>query len=111
MDRRKLKRLFERSIADPALAADVRKIGRDWRSFAAALKRIRQQGHHLARGELDRGVVGIAAPVLGAGGDILGSLVVTVAARTTCADEEAALVALVMDGAAKLSARIAELDP
>lgn len=110
MDRRRLKRIFERSIVDPALAGDVRRIGRDWPTFSARLKAIRLAGHHVARGELDRGVVGIAAPVLAADEAILGSLVVTVDARRTAADEEAALVALVVDTAARLSARIAELD-
>ncbi len=110
MDRRRLKRVFERSIVDPALTADVRKIGADWPTFAATLKAIRQQGHHVARGELDHGVVGIAAPVLGADDGILGSLVVTVDARSTSAAEEKALVALVIDNAARLSTRIAELE-
>lgn len=108
MDRRKLKRLFERSIVDAAVSPDVRKIGRDWTAFSAALKQIRQRGHHVARGELDRGVVGIAAPVLGTDDEILGSLVVTVDARTTTAEEEEALVLLVVHNAALLSARIVE---
>ena len=110
MDRRRLRRVFERSIADNNLSADVREIGNDWSSFASTLRAIRRQGHYLARGELDQGLVGIAAPVLDAGGDILGSLVVIAEARHTSADEESALIALVMDNAEKLSSRIAVLE-
>lgn len=109
MDRRRLKRVFERSIANPALSKDVRMIGTDWPAFSKVLKQIRQQGYFLARGELDGGLVGIAAPVLGDAGEILGSLVITAEARRTSVEEEAALTALIIDAAAKLSARIAVL--
>lgn len=48
----------------------------------ASLRQIRKQGHCVTHGEVTRGVIGIAAPVLDSEGIVIGSLNLTVAAAT-----------------------------
>ena len=102
---RRLKRLYERSIDDPSLADDVRAIGADWPSFSASLRAVRADGHYVSRGELDPGVVGIAAPVLDRDGGVIGSLVMGIAAKGRVRNE-GALVDQVVAAAASISAAL-----
>ena len=108
-DYRRLRRLYERSLENPDLRRDARGIGRDWPAFSAALREIRTQGWCLARGELDRGLTGISAPVLGAEGRVLGALVL-VRAGPPMPRRERALIEHVRASASELSARIARLE-
>jgi DNA-binding IclR family transcriptional regulator len=71
LDRRKLRRLYDKYLGDP----DLVKIGEDWPSFSAALQRVRRQGYYISRGELDPDTTGIAAPVFNENNEVLGSLV------------------------------------
>lgn len=108
-DYRRLRRLYERALDDADLRRDARAIGRDWPAFSSALREIRLQGYCLARGELDRGLTGIAAPVLGAEGRVVGSLVL-VREGPPMPRRERMLVQRVRDGATELSERIARLE-
>jgi DNA-binding IclR family transcriptional regulator len=108
-DYRRLRRLYERALDDADLRRDARAIGRDWAAFSGALREIRMQGWCLARGELDRGLTGISAPVLGADGRVLGSLVL-VRDGLPMPRRERMLIERVRVAAAELSSRIAPLE-
>ena len=49
-------------------------LGNSWETFRETLSAIRRAGACVTRGEIDRGRVGIAAPIVGADGSLLGSL-------------------------------------
>lgn len=108
-DYRRLRRLYERALEDPDLRRDARRIGGDWPAFSSALREIRTQGWCLARGELDPGLTGISAPVVGTDGRVLGALVL-VRAGPPMPRRERALIEQVRAGASELSARIARLE-
>lgn len=109
MDRRKLKRLFEASLNDPALAPDVQEIGTDWQAFTKALRQIRSRGYYISRGELNTGVDGIAAPVFGESQEILGSLVLGINTASPPTINEAMLIQLVTQNATEISSRIRQI--
>lgn len=106
MDRRKLKRIYEKAINDPAVAADVRAIGEDWTSFSRELKRIRTLGYYISRGQLDEGVTGIGAPVFGENQEIVGSLVLGINTAAPPRMSEETLVGLVTQSANEITRRI-----
>ncbi|WP_151446129.1 IclR family transcriptional regulator [Lacisediminimonas profundi] len=106
MDRRKLKRLYDSSIGDPALRPDIDRIGADWTSFSRALRQIRSRGYYISRAELDQGVTGIAAPVIGEDQEILGSLVLIHHASAPPWMSEETLVELTIQNANEISKRI-----
>jgi DNA-binding IclR family transcriptional regulator len=108
MDRRKLRRIYDTAMADPAQAADAAQIGEDWTAFSKELKRIRAAGHYVSRGELDADVVGIAAPVFGEQQEILGSLVLSMRASTPPPISEEMLVGMVMQCANEITKRIGQ---
>jgi DNA-binding IclR family transcriptional regulator len=53
-------------------------LGKDWQEFRDTLKKIRQTGFVVSRGEIDPGTIGIAAPIFDADDKVTGSLAVTV---------------------------------
>ncbi len=53
-------------------------MGRNFDEVQAYLRRIRRQGYCASRGEVTRGVIGIAAPVFDSEGTVIGSLSITV---------------------------------
>lgn len=67
---RPLRRLYEAHRLEPEALA----MGADWKSFNASLDPVREQGYALSRGEVHKDKVGIAAPLFGAQGHVLGSL-------------------------------------
>lgn len=58
---------FSREIAEAGL-------GKDWESVTANLRRIRKAGVLIARGEVDRGMVGVGAPIFGPRRTVFGSI-------------------------------------
>ncbi len=108
-DRRKLKRIFEASLNNPALAPDVKAIGADWQAFTKALRQIRSRGYYISRSELNSGVDGIAAPVFGESEEILGSLVLGINTASPPAMDEAMLIKLVTQNAIEISNRIRQI--
>lgn len=109
MDRRKLKRIYEASLANPAVAADVRAVGEDWAAFTKELKRIRTRGYYISRGQLDKGVNGIAAPVFGENQEIVGSLVLSMDASAPLRMSEEMLIGLVTQSANEITKRTEQL--
>lgn len=53
-------------------------MGSDWETIKLNLRRIRRSGIHITRGEVDRGRVGIAAPVFGPDGNVIGSITMAI---------------------------------
>jgi len=49
-------------------------MGADWESFRKTLAQIRQDGYCITQGEFSPGIVGIAAPLFNASGQVLGSM-------------------------------------
>lgn len=49
-------------------------LGDDWATFRQALSQLRRAGHAVSHGQIDRGRVGLAAPVLNEDGRAIGSL-------------------------------------
>jgi IclR family acetate operon transcriptional repressor len=67
---------------------------------------VRKAGHYISRGELDPGITGIAAPLLGEDATLLGCLVLAYAADQPPTGDEAALAATVMAEARAISDRL-----
>lgn len=70
MQTRQLKRLFEAHQHEP----DLQAIGADWKAFSRVLSEVRRRGYAISSGELHPGKMGIAAPIFGERGHVLGSL-------------------------------------
>jgi DNA-binding IclR family transcriptional regulator len=73
------------------------------KEFQERLRDIRKRGYAVTRGEIDPGLVGIAAPVIGKNVGLTASLTLVVAARDADAGAERRLVMLVMSAAKLLS--------
>ena len=67
---RKLRQIYERNVMEIRLAG----LGEDWPGFRRQLTGIAKAGYYVARQELEPGRTGIAVPLFGANGDVLGSL-------------------------------------
>lgn len=117
LPRARLRRLHETHARDVAAAG----LGRSWDEFRAALQPVRKLGYSVSRGELDAHLTGIAAPLIGSprgsprGGarsgsrDVLGSLTLVTATRRFAALDHAAVVAMLLDAARRMSEAIAEI--
>jgi DNA-binding IclR family transcriptional regulator len=99
LDRRRLKRIFERHEGDP----DLKRIASDWDEFRALLQETRRRGYYVSRNELDRDVTGIAAPVFDRDRTVLGSLVLAFASSKPPPISERALAQIVVETAEHLS--------
>lgn len=89
-------------LENPDLVRDAG-LGATWLEFKAALRAIRQQGFSMSVGEVDRGVFGIAAPVFGANGKVIGSISLVRAASALDSKCLARESRGIMDIAARLS--------
>lgn len=75
----------------------------DAAAFARELRRVRNRGHDLTRGELLADSVGVAAPVFARGRGVIGSLTIAIPSVRFRPPQRAELVALVVDAAGELS--------
>jgi DNA-binding IclR family transcriptional regulator len=73
---RPLRRFYDGNPAAVAAAG----LGADWEDFKRTIRQLRRQGVLITAGELDPGLMGISAPIFGAGGDVLGSIGLVVSA-------------------------------
>lgn len=105
MERRRLKRLYEAALENPARRHDALVMGSDWTEFSRKLRQVRKQGHYISRGELDPGITGVAAPVF-SDDEILGSLVIVHDQADMAKADEAELARLTMAAAQRLSDRV-----
>ncbi|CAM5405679.1 IclR family transcriptional regulator [Eoetvoesiella caeni] len=109
MDTRKLKRLYETAIKDPAIAPDALEIGENWQAFSKQIRQIRSRGYYVSHDQLQPGVTGIAAPVFGEKQEVLSSLVLVFSSANPPSMSEATLIELVAQGAKQISKRIEQL--
>ena len=79
-------------------------LGGDWDSFRASLKKIRTAGVWITRGELDEGMIGIAAPIWQPDRQIAGSIGIVVPEVSTSPEEVAGTSSLVQAAAREIDA-------
>jgi DNA-binding IclR family transcriptional regulator len=79
-------------------------LGSDWETVKANLRRIRRAGLHLTRGEVDTGRVGIAAPVFGPSGNVIGSISMVIPESEATPQFVANIAALVQAAAREIDA-------
>lgn len=102
LDRRRLKRLYMRYADDP----DVLARGRTWEEFLRSLKPVHKRGYYVSHGELDAEAAGIAAPIFGADGNVMGSLVLVYRNGDPPWASEEALAQVLLENAGEISRRI-----
>jgi DNA-binding IclR family transcriptional regulator len=102
-----LRTLFDRHRTAIAAAG----LGADWDAFRLALRAIRKAGHCITTGEFRPGIVGIAAPLFNADGDVLGSLGMAAEAHKVPVEQHGALAAIVVSAAKEACERIAGHQP
>jgi DNA-binding IclR family transcriptional regulator len=103
----RLRALFARHRTTIAAAG----LGADWDAFRASLRAIREAGHCVTVGEFQPGVLGIAAPLFSAEGDVLGSIGIATDASRVLPAARAGLAERVMAAAREACTRIAEEQP
>ena len=79
-------------------------LGSDWETTKANLRRIRRAGLHITRGEVDDARVGIAAPVFGQGGIVIGSIAMAIPESEATPQFIANISALVQASAREINA-------
>jgi DNA-binding IclR family transcriptional regulator len=99
-----LRALFDRHRVAIAAAA----LGADWDAFRTVLRAIRNAGHCVTIGEFRPGILGIAAPLFNAEGEVLGSLGIAAQAHKVAAKRHRALATIVAGAAKEACARIAQ---
>ncbi len=100
---RQLRRLYDAHASAP----DLQRLGGDWKEFSKAMLKIRKQGYCVSVGELDTDKTGMAAPIFDEKQRILGSLTLVGATGRFQAFNPEFLAGLVVQSAAKVTARIA----
>ena len=99
----RLKRLYEDNAAEVIAAG----LGSSWKDFRSAMSAERRAGFSISRGELDRGNVGIAAPISFDPSQSPGSLVLVFNEKRFAIADEKLIVRITVDAAAQISAMIA----
>jgi DNA-binding IclR family transcriptional regulator len=103
---RELKVLFAAKAKEIAKAG----LGQSWEQFATELKALRRARVCVTRGEVDRGRIGIAAPIFDKEGSILGSLTFVVLESRTDGRVIDRLVPLTIAGAREIEHSMANGD-
>lgn len=85
------------AIAAAGLAAS-------WEEFRTKLRTIRSSGVWTTHGEVEHGMIGIAAPIYQAGGQVIGSIGIGLSEEDSCDIEVAGGVALVQAAAREINA-------
>ncbi len=96
----------QRAILARSLPAITPQTPTDPAVLTEALNRIRQQGYALTRGERTPGAVGIAAPVFGAAGKVIGSVGITLPEQRYQPDDAPRQAACVTDAARAITAQL-----
>lgn len=99
---RRLRAIYEASAQDP----DARAIGADWKSFSRALTEVRQRGYQISESELRTDRVGVAAPIFGEHGHVLGSITLIGTTSRLHAFREDYITGLVAQAAADITRHI-----
>jgi DNA-binding IclR family transcriptional regulator len=86
-------------------------LGSSWPEFREQLRKIRAAGVSITRGQVDPGMVGIAAPIWEPGSQIPGSVSLVVPEAAVSASDIAGHAALVEAAAREIDVAISELSP
>lgn len=84
-------------------------LGGEWESFRAYLREIRARPYLTGRAQVDAGVFAVSAPVFDGDAHILASLTLVMPENRADTEDVDALAAIVVEGAGRLGAAIAEL--
>jgi len=84
-------------------------LGSDWETVRANLRRIRKAGVHVTHGDVDSGRVGIAAPVFGPDGNVIGSVTVAITEADATPQSIANISALVQAASREIDAGLRQL--
>lgn len=87
--------------ADAALIADAG-LGTSWDEFRSRLRRLKNDGVCITRGQLDAGVIGISAPIFQVDRRVVGSVSIVLTADDTDESEIAGAAALVQAAAREI---------
>ena len=104
LPRRTLKRLYDANSDEIHEALLVK----DWRSFLECLRTLRRRGFCMSESEVDRNIVGFAAPIFDGGDNITASLTIVGRASDTSIAEIARLEALVQSASRAVTARLSQ---
>lgn len=102
--RQRLKRLYDAHKAD----ADVTALAKNWEGFWRYFQTCRRTGYYISREELDRSVVGIAAPIRNGARTAIGCLQLVFEIQREELINESGCAALVVKFANEISDRIKE---
>lgn len=102
MPPRQLRRLYEANCETP----EVRVIGRDWKAFNAAMGDVRRRGYAVSSAEVHNDKAGMAAPLFGPQGHILGSLTLIGSAKRYAALREDEISKRLLAAARAISSRL-----
>ena len=101
---RTLRALWREEAAEIAATG----LGDNWDAFRASLKKIRTAGVWVTYGQLDKGMIGVAAPIWQADRQIVGSIGIVVPEASTTPEEIAGTSALVQAAAREIDAGLVE---
>ncbi|MDT2023747.1 IclR family transcriptional regulator [Methylocella sp. CPCC 101449] len=103
LPRGRLKRIYD---SDPELAAQVG-YGENWLEFRNTMSAIRRAGFAMSYGELDDGLAGVAAPIFGIDGVVIGSIVAALTQQRLALIQIDKLTDAIKTGAARISEEVA----
>ena len=86
-------------------------LGSDWETIKVNLRRIRKAGLHITYGEVDTGRVGIAAPVFGPNGTVIGSISMAISQGEATPQSIANISALVQAAGREIDAGLRLMSP
>lgn len=89
----RLRKLYE----EARLKGDADALAQDWQEFYESMLSVRKLGYSLTKGELNSGIEGISAPILGADRDVIGSLTLIGDLRRMAMLREEALIEIVQN--------------
>ncbi len=98
-----LKRLYEANVTE----AEAAGLGGSWKEFRARMTAIRRAGYYISRSELDRGSIGIAAPIILDTPQQPGSIGTVFGEKRFATSDENLLVRITIDAAKQVSGLIA----
>jgi DNA-binding IclR family transcriptional regulator len=81
-------------------------LGTDWAELRASLAAIRDTGYSVTHGEIDKGVIGISAPILDADGAPLGSLSYVISDKKANQDSIERMALMLKAAAAQITATL-----
>lgn len=81
-------------------------LGSTWAEFRQRIREIRSQGYYVGRGEIDRELMGIAVPILGPTGELMGSLTTIMPIATLPPEVLAHRVSVTMRAASEITGQL-----